>query len=253
VRRWASLTYGLARSLLIYYATPFRLSGMRRLYRPFLGPGDLAFDVGANVGNRIHVWLHLGARVVALEPQPALFAFLQRRYGRDDRVSLVRAAVGSAPGMADLHISPTNLTVSTLSSEWIDKVRQTQAFASVEWVETIPVPVVTLDDLIDRHGRPAFCKIDVEGSEAQALRGLSRPIQALSFEYLPAARDEALACLQRLQELGEYEFNRAEGEGSRFVAPGWTTAAEMTQELLRLPSSAPSGDVYARRRASGTT
>src|SRR5689334_4646326 len=40
-----------------------------RFYRQFVGPGDLVFDVGANVGHVTKVFLRAGARVVAIEPQ----------------------------------------------------------------------------------------------------------------------------------------------------------------------------------------
>jgi len=45
---------------------------MDRLYRRFVQPGDLVFDVGAHVGDRIASFRRLGARVVAIEPQRAM-------------------------------------------------------------------------------------------------------------------------------------------------------------------------------------
>src|SRR3990172_5141577 len=88
---------GLLRSLIIYYAKPFQLQRMARFYRDLIGPGDLCFDIGAHVGNRIAVWRRLGARVVAVEPQPSCLTLLRRLYGRDPGVTLVGEAVGAAP------------------------------------------------------------------------------------------------------------------------------------------------------------
>ena len=47
-----------------------RDAAMDALYARFVRPGDLAFDIGSHVGDRIGSFRRLGARVVALEPQP---------------------------------------------------------------------------------------------------------------------------------------------------------------------------------------
>ena len=47
----------------------------RALYRELIGPGDLAFDVGAHVGTRARAMRHYGARVIAFETAAGLCAF----------------------------------------------------------------------------------------------------------------------------------------------------------------------------------
>ena len=74
LRSWA----GLARSLVIYRARPWRSPRLARFYRGIVAPGDLAFDIGAHAGNRTRALLRAGARVVALEPQRLFHAFLAR-------------------------------------------------------------------------------------------------------------------------------------------------------------------------------
>ena len=75
--------YGVARSLRIYYGDRTRRRAMDALHARFLNPGDLAFDIGAHVGDRIAAFRRLGARVVAVEPQPALLFTLNMLHGRD--------------------------------------------------------------------------------------------------------------------------------------------------------------------------
>lgn len=241
---------GLLRSLAIYYA-PGRVRRLSRFFAPFIRPGDLCFDIGAHVGNRVAAWSRLGARVVAVEPQPYLMKWLARRYGRSTSVSLVRAAVGAAPGSAVLHHDPRNPTVSTLSDDWIAAVSHDASFTGVRWRPAGPVALTTLDALIHTYGRPVLCKIDVEGYEAEALRGLSQPLPVVSFEYIPAVIEVAQTCLERLSSLGDYRFNWFTGESHRWASPEWLSPEEMVDRLASLANDRASGDIFARRVSVG--
>jgi FkbM family methyltransferase len=243
--------FGIARSLAIYYAQPWRRRALRRFYGEMIAPGDLVFDIGAHVGNRSVTLAGLGARVVAVEPQPALAAFLDRHVVGGD-IRLVREAVGREAGQATLHVSRRNPTVSTLSHDWIRTVGASDGFRQVNWDREITVPVTTLDDLIARFGRPRFCKIDVEGMEAEILRGLSSALQLIAFEHLPEAPAASRDCIARLADLGDYRFNLVIGEDHRFVCPDWITGAEMLERLAPGPDAGGrGGDVYARLLQGG--
>ena len=235
---------GLARSLALYRGIPFRTRRLARLYAPFLGPGALAFDIGAHAGNRVRAFRRLGARVVAVEPQPDFVRLLRALHGRDPHVVIVAAAVGDAPGEARLLVSERTPTVTTLSADWARRVGADRSFRGVSWTPGERVPVTTLDALVAAHGQPDFVKLDVEGSEAAALAGLSDAVPALSFECVAAAREVALACVDRLAALGRYEFNWSVGERQRLASPRWLEP-DAIRTLLR-GVAAGSGDVYAR-------
>jgi FkbM family methyltransferase len=242
-----SSTLGLLRSLLIYHAIPGRIQRLIRFYVQFVQRGELCFDIGAHVGNHTRALLRLGAKVVAVEPQPPFTNLLRRWFGSQTGVIILDQALGAARGEASLFISPRTPTVTTLSSSWTQTVRQDPSFAKVNWDTQMTVPVTTLDALIAEYGHPAFCKIDVEGYELEVLRGLSQPLPLLAFEYLPATREIALACLDRLGKLGNYEYNWSVGEQMK-LNPHWVSAAQAATYLQSLPPAAREGNLYARRK-----
>ena len=240
-----SASLGLARSLLFYYGQPWRRSSLKRFYGGLINPGDLVFDIGAHAGSRSRALLLLGASVVALEPQPLFADFMQKSFAGEELV-LLRKAVGRQAGHIDLHISSRHPTVTSTSSAWISKVEKTSGFDKVRWDRVERVEMTTLDALIAEFGLPKFCKIDVEGAEADILAGLGQPIPLVAFEYIPATMEIALEAIGHLRRLGDYRFNRVKGERHQFVHDDWLSAEDMLAELARLAGGHHSGDIYAR-------
>ena len=239
--RWKAVS----RSLRVYHGDKTRHAAMDKLYSRFVRPGDLAFDIGSHVGDRISAFRRLGARVVALEPQPLPARAIRLIHGRDSDVTLIEAACGDHQGQITLRINSANPTVSTASTDFVRAADGAEGWREQRWDEERVVPMTTLDVLMTRFGAPAFVKIDVEGFEASVLAGLSQPLAALSFEFTTIQRDVAYACLDRLAQLGSHRYNIALGESQEFSFPDFVDRAAMERHIRDLPHAANSGDVYA--------
>jgi FkbM family methyltransferase len=236
---------GIFRSLRQYHGDPRQSAAMDALYGTLLKPGDLAFDIGAHVGDRTSCFRRLGARVVAVEPQPLAHRVLRLLHGRDDGVVIVQAACSDQEGRVEMMINSANPTVSTASRQFTEAADGAGGWQGQTWDEVIDVPATTLDALIASHGEPQFTKIDVEGFEAHVLAGLSRPLKSLSFEFTTIQREVVPMCLDRLAELGTYRFNLALGESQKFVFESAISGEELARYVVALPHEANSGDIYA--------
>ncbi|GIJ20860.1 FkbM family methyltransferase [Micromonospora lutea] len=240
----------LRRSLEVYYGNPDRDTAMDAFYARFVRPGDLVFDIGSHVGDHIGSFRRLGARVVAVEPQPLCLRALRAIYADDDQVTLIEGACGAEPGRIGFLVNSANPTVSTASTDFVAAAAGAGGWEDQVWDGRIEVPVTTVDTLIAEHGTPAFVKIDVEGFEDAVLAGLSRPLPALSFEFTTIGRAVALRCLRRLAALGFGGFDLALGDDKALALGRWVGAEEMAAYLLALPHEANSGDVYCVPTAS---
>jgi FkbM family methyltransferase len=243
--RWRSAV-GSARSLVIYYGNPIRQWRMDRLYSYFVRKDDLVFDIGSHVGDRIGSFRRLGCRVVAVEPQPRLVKILRCIYGRDPHVIIEPMAIAAAPGDVELFVNLDNASLTTASSGFVAAASAAPGWRGERWPGRLVTPAITWDQLIERHGEPIFTKIDVEGFEAEALAGLSRPLQSFSFEFTTILRPVAIECVARCRALGAYLYNAALGETQRLAFTQWVDAEAIERWLERLPAGANSGDIYAR-------
>ena len=182
----------------------------RRLYAGLISPGDLCFDIGANVGQTIEALLAIDAIVVAVEPNVNCMPALKYQFNDSPGLTIVTKAMGAAPGTAVLHFTGTNSTAS---------FREDWPFANEQELE---VEVSTLDRLIAEFGRPKFLKVDVEGFELEVFKGLSQAIPVIYFEMHGNEVGATSQILERLASIGEIAgVNAVSGDNSVWLLKEW--------------------------------
>jgi FkbM family methyltransferase len=91
---------------------------MISFYKTWIQPGALVFDIGANIGNRIDVFLELGAKVVAVEPQQSCVKILREKF--ENKISIENIGLSHSEGTLEFHIADES-TISSFSKEFISK------------------------------------------------------------------------------------------------------------------------------------
>ncbi len=204
---------------------------------------SLVLDVGAYNGDKAAWFAARGARVICVEPQPGLAKALRNRFADNQRVTVIEKGVGATSGNAILHICETDPVLSTFKEHW-----QQGRFLGKRWDRQHEVAITTLADLVEQHGVPDYCKIDVEGAEVDVLRGLDRRIGIISFEFTTEYLAHAAEAVQLLRALGYAQYNFSIGELPTFHLEDWIDEATL---LARLATACTAnaklwGDIYAR-------
>jgi FkbM family methyltransferase len=180
----------------------------------------------------VKIFLELGAEVVAIEPQDECVQFLKQVFRKNRHLNIVKTALGEYEGEAEIMISDSH-TLSSMSPEWIRAVRESGRFSEYLWEEKQKIQLTTLDRLIKKYGQPDFVKIDVEGSEYQVIRGLSKSV--------------SLNCIDYLMRLSEIKLNYSLGESMQFSLETWIVPEEMKELLSNLSGEHNLfGDVYIK-------
>ncbi len=174
-------------NLYLYY---FRVwePAITRLISGYLRPGDVFVDVGANIGYYTLLASNLvgpAGRVISIEASPSIFSTLVRH------VSINRCA----------NVEPCNIAISERAgtmeifhgSRW--NVGSTSLFEGEGKSSEGYIQAQSLDELLDGRDleRIRCVKIDVEGAELQAVRGLRKVLPKLPMEckfFLEASREQ---------------------------------------------------------------
>ena len=168
---------------------------------------DAVVDVGSNIGYFPLVELASDARhVIAIEPVPETYAFLQKNLDPFPNSTTLNIAVSDKKGTLKMYV-PTKLNLATVLTDAAMLNVKTRE-ASVK--EVIEVQSFSLQDIIEMEGLKGanvLIRMDVEGFEKNIVESLPKEVFALSFElhsYI-LGYEGAFAVIKKLHNLG-YEI-----------------------------------------------
>ena len=176
-------------------------------------PGQVVLDIGANIGYYTLLFARLvgeSGKVFAFEPDPANYELLRKnvRANGYHNVVFVRKAVADSSGPLSLYLCP-------------DNKGDHRAFDSHDGRPSIPIEATSLDEYFDGYDGPIdFIKMDIQGSEGRALRGMKgllakHPDVKIITEFWPAGLHrsgvEARDYLADMERLG-FRLHRIDDE-----------------------------------------
>ncbi len=144
---------------------PFSTSIMQKLVKE----GDVVFDIGANIGFYTLLFSKLvgeEGKVYAFEPDPENFSILKKNIEANNinNVILINKAVSDKNEEVDFYINQSNTSGNSMFKENLNQIASS----------SIKVEAISLDKYFKNNIKVDFVKIDIEGAEVRALKGMEK-------------------------------------------------------------------------------
>lgn len=184
-RRWiggqdVTIKYGVGAGLRLHarHANPGHLMGTaepltQEALQRCVKEGSIVYDIGANVGFFALISARLtgpAGHVYAFEPVPECAALVRHNAALNafSNITLLECAVFSAGGRGELALAPER-TMASLTSTG----------ARRDTIAVIEVDMISIDELVAQRKLPPpdVVKMDIEGAEVEALRGMARTLK----------------------------------------------------------------------------
>lgn len=212
----------------------------KKFYSHLIDKDDLCFDIGANKGLKSKVFISLGAKVIAFEPQSSCSIYLNDI--KNKNFNYLSIAVGSKDETKGLNIA-NHIEVATFSNEFIDYFKND----TLKWSKIEKVEVKKLDTLIKEYGIPYFCKIDVEGYELEILSNLSYKIPIIEFEFTGGFISNTIETIELLNKQNTvYNYNL--NEKPKFELKNWVSEKDIITIINDLPINRLHGNIFVKNK-----
>ncbi len=185
----------------IEFVLPYHKPSVENWFKP--RPGDYVVDVGAHLGFYTIMAAKAGARVLAIEPNPEVFAGLLENLSLNSlpEVRALNCAAGKSTGLRDLRVPTLFSGFGSLRPDWVP----TNAVSSSIGLHEFQVNVDRLDTLVrpDSPVEVSWLLIDVEGAEADVLGGATNCLRRTRNLVLEVDREtNTMACRRLIEDAG---------------------------------------------------
>lgn len=144
------------------------------LFQKIVKPGFVVVDAGAHIGYYTLLMARVAKHVYSFEPSPANYQLLQKNVAVNNyqNVTLINKALADRAGHVTLHLCHDNSGMNRIyPSKWCS--------------DKVEVEMTRLDDVVEHAD---FIKMDIEGAEYGALKGMTRLLEqgtTLMMEFHP--------------------------------------------------------------------
>jgi FkbM family methyltransferase len=131
----------------------------------------LVYDVGAHKGEDTEFYLKKGFSVVAIEAVPELCDELRQKfcdYLKRGQLQVLKLALTNKSGFVDFYVDQKKSVWGTVNPDWVTRNK----FIGDGRIRKITVETSSLSNVMKEYGVPRYCKIDIEGSDLDALKSL---------------------------------------------------------------------------------
>lgn len=200
-------------------------------YQTFLIKNKLIFDLGANLGDKSHVFLKFTDKIILYEPEEDYFERLKFRFRKNNKVVLNNLLISDSVGDVVFNSVVENEAYSSIVNNYKDNFDHLKKSLVIKKIKKSS----TLNFEINKHGIPYYIKIDCEGAENLILKNLKYNIEVLSFEAnLPLFLNQTTEIIDYLKNNFNRCYNiRKEGEFN-FLFKNHLNSEEIIKNLTYL-------------------
>ncbi len=207
------LRYSRLHYFYLKFKNPSWISWIKKevnFYKSFLKNDQLIFDLGANIGDKTHVFTFFSSKIISYEPEEILFEKLKFRFRKFKSIIIENKVVSDRIGNINFYSIKNDEAYSSIIENYSLEHPQLKS-RTVTKKSKIST---NLNNEIKLYGAPHYIKIDCEGAEELILKNLDYQIDIISFEAnLPKFYDATVRIIDNLVTKFNYLINlRQEGK-----------------------------------------